>query len=141
MSNIYNYFVNPKIVSYISSEYIDSKKIDVSNPATLNNVQIAVKKVLDDTYNLLDKSKISKNNVNDAIDKFVNVSMKRLNLQPKQRNIAAPVNIRIISCQINLRFIITIFEGIFSITSSYININKIFNNNINIIFISLNEIF
>ena len=94
MSNIYNYFVNPKIISYISSEYIDSKKIDASNPATLNNVQIAVKKVLDDTYNLLDKSKISKNNVNDAIEKFVNVSMKRLNLQPRQRNIAAPVNMR-----------------------------------------------
>jgi len=86
--------VNPKIVSYISSEYIDANKIDVSNPATLNRVQGAVKKVLDDTYNLLDKSKISKNNVNDAIDKFVNVGMKRLNLHPRQRNVAAPVNMR-----------------------------------------------
>ena len=94
MSNIYNYFVNAKTVSYISSEYIDSNKIDVSNSEIYNKVQNAVKKVLDDTYNLLDKSKISKNNLNDAIDKFVNVSMKRLNLNPRQRNIAAPVNMR-----------------------------------------------
>ena len=94
MSNIYNYFVNQKTVSFISSEYIDANKIDVSNPATLNKVQIVVKKVLDDTFNILDKSKISKNNINDAIEKFVNVGLKRLNLQPMQRNIAAPVNMR-----------------------------------------------
>jgi len=94
MSNIYNYFVNQKTVSFISSEYIDANKIDVSNPVTLNKVQVVVKKVLDDTYNLLDKSKISKNNINDAIEKFVNVGLKRLNLQPMQRNIAAPVNMR-----------------------------------------------
>ena len=94
MSNLYGYFVNPKTVSYVSSEYADSNSIDISNQETVNKIQIGIKKALDDTYALLDKSKIQKNNINDAIEKFVNVAMKRLNLQPRQRNIAAPVNMR-----------------------------------------------
>jgi len=94
MSNLYGYFVNPKTVSYVSSEYADSNSIDISNQETVNKIQIGIKKALDDTYALLDKSKIQKNNINDAIEKFVNVAMKRLNLQPRQRNVAAPVNMR-----------------------------------------------
>jgi hypothetical protein len=42
----------------------------------------------------LDKSKIQKNNVNDAIEKFGNVAMKRLQLPPRQRNMATPVSMR-----------------------------------------------
>ena len=94
MSNLYGYFVNPKTVSYISSEYADSNNIDVSNQETSNKIQIGIKKALDDTFALLDKSKIQKNNINDAIEKFVNVAMKRLNLQPRQRNVATPVSMR-----------------------------------------------
>jgi hypothetical protein len=91
MSNLYSLFVNPNIVSYISSEYINNKKLDVTNQEQVNKVQVVIKKVLDETYSLLDKSKISKNNVNDAIEKFINVTLKRLDLPPRQRNVAAPV--------------------------------------------------
>jgi hypothetical protein len=91
MSNLYSLFVNPNIVSYISSEYITNKKLDITNQGQVTKVQQVIKKVLDETYSLLDKSKISKNNVNDAIEKFVNVTLKRLDLPPKQRNMAAPV--------------------------------------------------
>jgi len=91
MSNLYSLFVNPNIVSYISSEYITNKKLDITNQGQVAKVQQVIKKVLDETYSLLDKSKISKNNVNDAIEKFVNVTLKRLDLPPKQRNMAAPV--------------------------------------------------
>jgi len=94
MSNLYSYFVNPKTISYIASEYVDNNNIDVSNQQTVHKIQMVVKKVLDDTFNLLDKSKIQKNNVNDAIEKFVNVAMKRLQLPPRQRNMAAPVSMR-----------------------------------------------
>jgi hypothetical protein len=94
MSNLYNYFVNQKTVSFITTEFIDNNKIDVSNQQNLSKVQSVVKNVLDETYGLLDKSKISKNNITDAIDKFVNVALKRLNIQPRNRNIAAPVNMR-----------------------------------------------
>ena len=31
MSNLYSYFVNPKTVSYITSEYVDVNNIDSSN--------------------------------------------------------------------------------------------------------------
>ena len=91
MSNLYSLFVNPNIVSYISSEYITNKKLDITNQGQVTKVQQVIKKVLDETYSLLDKSKISKNNINDAIEKFVNVTLKRLDLPPKQRNMAAPV--------------------------------------------------
>lgn len=94
MSNLYDYFVNQKTVSYIASEYVDSNNIDVKSQESSNKIQLVVKKVLDDTFQLLDKSKISKNNVNDAIEKFVNVAMKRLNLQPRSRNVPAQVNMR-----------------------------------------------
>jgi flagellar biosynthesis GTPase FlhF len=94
MSNLYNYFVNQKTVSFITTEFIDNNKVDVSNQQNLAKVQSVVKNVLDETYGLLDKSKISKNNITDAIDKFVNVALKRLNIQPRNRNIAAPVNMR-----------------------------------------------
>lgn len=94
MSNLYNYFVNQKTVSFITTEFIDNNKVDVSNQQNLAKVQNVVKNVLDETYGLLDKSKISKNNITDAIDKFVNVALKRLNIQPRNRNIAAPVNMR-----------------------------------------------
>ena len=94
MSNLYEYFVNQKTVSYIASEYVDSNNIDVKSQENSNKIQLVVKKVLDDTFQLLDKSKISKNNVNDAIEKFVNVAMKRLNLQPRNRNVPAQVNMR-----------------------------------------------
>ena len=94
MSNLYEYFVNQKTVSYIASEYVDSNNIDVKSQENSNKIQMVVKKVLDDTFQLLDKSKISKNNVNDAIEKFVNVAMKRLNLQPRNRNVPAQVNMR-----------------------------------------------
>jgi hypothetical protein len=91
MSNLYSLFVNPNTVSYISSEYITNKKLDITNQGQVTKVQQVIKKVLDETYSLLDKSKISKNNINDAIEKFVNVTLKRLDLPPKQRNMAAPV--------------------------------------------------
>jgi len=94
MSNLYEYFVNQKTVSYIASEYVDTNNIDVKNQENSTKIQMVVKKVLDDTFQLLDKSKISKNNVNDAIEKFVNVAMKRLNLQPRSRNVPAQVNMR-----------------------------------------------
>jgi len=94
MSNMYGYFVNPKTISYISSEYADANNIDVSNQETSNKIQIGIKKALDDTYSLLDKSKIQRNNINDAIEKFVNVAMKRLNLQPRQRNVPVAANMR-----------------------------------------------
>jgi hypothetical protein len=94
MSNLYNYFVNQKTVSFVSSEFIDNNKVDVSKQQNIIKVQSIVKNILDETYGLLDKSKISKNNINDAIDKFVNVALKRLNIQPRNRNIAAPVSMR-----------------------------------------------
>jgi len=94
MSNLYNYFVNQKTVSFITTELIDNNKVDVSNQQNLAKVQNVVKNVLDETYGLLDKSKISKNNITDAIDKFVNVALKRLNIQPRNRNVAAPVSMR-----------------------------------------------
>ena len=94
MSNLYSYFVNPKTVSYITSEYVDSNNIDASNTETINKIQIGIKKALDDTFSKLDTSKISGGNVNDAIQKFVNVTMKRLDLQPKSRNVPAQANMR-----------------------------------------------
>jgi hypothetical protein len=94
MSNLYSYFVNPKTVSYITSEYIDSKNIDSSNTDTINKIQIGIKKALDDTFNKLDTSKISGGNINDAVQKFVNVTMKRLDLQPRSRNVPAQANMR-----------------------------------------------
>jgi len=94
MSNLYGYFVNPKTVSYITSEYVDVNNIDTSNTETINKIQIGIKKALDDTFSKLDTSKISGGNINDAIQKFVNVTMKRLDLQPKTRNIATPVTMR-----------------------------------------------
>ena len=94
MSNLYGYFVNPKTISYISSEYADANNIDISNPEISNKIQLGIKKALDDTYSILDKSKIQKNNINDAIEKVVNVTMKRLNLQPRQRNIPVAASMR-----------------------------------------------
>jgi hypothetical protein len=94
MSNLYGYFVNPRTISYISSEYADTNNIDTSNSDIVGKIHMGIKKALDDTYDLLDKSKIQKNNLNDAIEKFVNVAMKRLNLQPRQRNVATPVSMR-----------------------------------------------
>ena len=86
MSQLYPLFVNPKILSYISSEFINYNKIDVSNPNKLNQIQQGVKKALDETFSLLDKSKISKNNVSDAIEKFVNVTLKRLQVPIGNKN-------------------------------------------------------
>jgi len=94
MSNLYGYFVNERTVSYISSEYADANNIDLSNPETSTKIKMGIKKALDNTYSLLDKSKVQKNNINDAIEKVVNVTMKRLNLQPRQRNVAVPANMR-----------------------------------------------
>jgi hypothetical protein len=94
MSNLYSYFVNPKTVSYITSEYIDSKNIDSSNTDTINKIQVGIKKALDDTFSKLDTSKISGGNINDAVQKFVNVTMKRLDLQPRNRNVPAQANMR-----------------------------------------------
>jgi len=94
MSNLYSYFVNDRHISYISSEYADANNIDLSNPDISNKIKMGIKKALDDTYSLLDKSKVQKNNVDDAIEKVVNVTMKRLNLQPRQRNIAVPASMR-----------------------------------------------
>jgi hypothetical protein len=94
MSNLYGYFVNPKTVSYITSEYIDVNNIDASNTETINKIQIGIKKALDDTFSKLDTSKISGGNVNDAIQKFVNVTMKRLDLQPRSRNVPAQASMR-----------------------------------------------
>ena len=86
MSQLYPLFVNPKILSYISSEFVNYNKIDVSNPNKLNQIQQGVKKALDETFSLLDKSKISKNNVSDAIEKFVNVTLKRLQVPIGNKN-------------------------------------------------------
>jgi hypothetical protein len=94
MSNLYSYFVNPKTVSYITSEYVDVNNIDSSNVETINKIQVGIKKALDDTFSKLDTSKISGGNVNDAIQKFVNVTMKRLDLQPRNRNVPAQANMR-----------------------------------------------
>jgi len=94
MSNLYSYFVNPKTVSYITSEYVDVNNIDTSNSETINKIQLGIKKALDDTFSKLDTSKISGGNVNDAVQKFVNVTMKRLDLQPRNRNVATPVSMR-----------------------------------------------
>ena len=94
MSNLYSYFVNPKTVSYITSEYVDVNNIDSSNTETIQKIQIGIKKALDDTFSKLDTSKISGGNVNDAIQKFVNVTMKRLDLQPRNRNVPAQANMR-----------------------------------------------
>jgi len=94
MSNLYDYFVNQKTVSFVTSEFVDNNKVDVSKQQNIVKVQTFVKNILDETYGLLDKSKISKNNITDAIDKFVNVALKRLNIQPRNRNVAAPVNMR-----------------------------------------------
>ena len=94
MSNLYSYFVNPKTVSYITSEYVDVNNIDTSNTETINKIQLGIKKALDDTFSKLDTSKISGGNVNDAIQKFVNVTMKRLDLQPKNRNVPAQASMR-----------------------------------------------
>ena len=86
MSQLYPLFVNPKILSYISSEFVNYNKIDVSNPNKLNQIQVGVKKALDETFSLLDKSKISKHNVSDAIEKFVNVTLKRLQVPIGNKN-------------------------------------------------------
>lgn len=94
MSNLYGYFVNPRNVSYIASEYADANSLDMSNQETNNKIQMGVKKALDDTFAILDKSRVQKNNIDDAIQKVINVTMKRLNLQPRQRNVAAPVSMR-----------------------------------------------
>jgi hypothetical protein len=94
MSNLYNYFVNEKNLSFITTEFIDNNKVDVSNQVNIVKVKNFVKNVLDETYGILDKSKITGNNINEAVDKFVNVSLKRLNIQPRNRNVAAHVNMR-----------------------------------------------
>jgi hypothetical protein len=94
MSNLYSYFVNPKTVSYITSEYVDVNNIDSSNTETIQKIQVGIKKALDDTFSKLDTSKISGGNVNDAIQKFVNVTMKRLDLQPRSRNVPAQASMR-----------------------------------------------
>jgi hypothetical protein len=96
MSNLYNYFVSENRLSFITTEFIDNNKnkIDLTNQASLLKVKQHVKKVLDDTYGLLDKSKISGNTINDAIDKYEKVVLKRLNIQPRDRNVAAQVNMR-----------------------------------------------
>jgi len=39
MSNLYSYFVNPKTVSYITSEYVDVNNIDSSNTETIQKIQ------------------------------------------------------------------------------------------------------
>ena len=52
MSNLYGYFVNPKTISYISSEYADANNIDISNPEISNKIQLGIKKALDDTYSI-----------------------------------------------------------------------------------------
>jgi hypothetical protein len=94
MSNLYGYFVNERTISYISSEYADANNIDISNPETSNKIQLGIKKALEGTYSILDKSKVQKNNINDAIEKVVNVTMKRLNLQPRQRNMPVAASMR-----------------------------------------------
>lgn len=94
MSNLYDYFVNDRTISYISSEYADANNIDISNPEVSNKIKLGIKKALEGTYSILDKSKVQKNNVNDAIEKVVNVTMKRLNLQPRQRNVQVPASMR-----------------------------------------------
>lgn len=94
MSNLYGYFVNERTISYVSSEYADANNIDISNPEISNKIQLGIKKALEDTYSILDKSKVQKNNINDAIEKVVNVTMKRLNLQPRQRNIPVASSMR-----------------------------------------------
>jgi len=128
MSNLYNYFVNQKSVSFITSEFIDSNKVDVSNQQNLIKVQSVVKNVLDETYGLLDKSKISKNNLTDAIDKFVNVALKRLNIQPRNRNIAAPVNMRMpAQYSSNTRLLPDTTEGLDSRYNKYMDEYKNFN--------------
>lgn len=86
MSQLYPLFVNARVLSYITSEFVNHNKIDVSNPNKLNQIQVGVKKALDETFNLLDKSKISKHNVSDAVDKFVNVTLKRLQIPIGNKN-------------------------------------------------------
>ena len=86
MSQLYPLFVNARVLSYITSEFVNYNKIDVSNPNKLNQIQQGVKKALDETFSLLDKSKISKNNVSDAIEKFVNVTLKRLQVPIGNKN-------------------------------------------------------
>ena len=52
----------------------------------INQIQQGVKKALDETFSLLDKSKISKHNVSDAVEKFVNVTLKRLQIPIGNKN-------------------------------------------------------
>jgi hypothetical protein len=95
MSKLYNYFVNQETLSLITNEFIENKKVDVSNQQNLIKVQNLVKNVLDETYGSLDQSKlVSKQNIIEAKDKLISVALKRFNIQPRNRNIAAPVNMR-----------------------------------------------
>ena len=86
MSQLYPLFVNPRVLSYITSEFVNHNKIDVSNPNKLNQIQQGVKKALDETFHLLDKTKISKHNVSDAVEKFMNVTLKRLQIPIGNKN-------------------------------------------------------
>jgi len=86
MSQLYPLFVNPRVLSYITSEFVNHNKIDVSNPNKLNQIQQGVKKALDETFHLLDKTKISKHNVSDAVEKFMNVTLKRLQIPISNKN-------------------------------------------------------
>jgi hypothetical protein len=127
MSNLYSYFVNPKTVSYITSEYVDVNNIDSSNTETIQKIQIGIKKALDDTFSKLDTSKISGGNVNDAIQKFVNVTMKRLDLQPRNRNVPAQANMRMpVQHSTNTRMIND--ESIEKKTNNYMKTYREFNN-------------
>ena len=127
MSNLYSYFVNPKTVSYITSEYVDVNNIDASNTETIQKIQVGIKKALDDTFNKLDTSKISGGNVNDAIQKFVNVTMKRLDLQPRNRNVPAQASMRMpVQHSTNTRLIND--ESIEKKTNNYMKTYREFNN-------------
>ena len=127
MSNLYSYFVNPKTVSYITSEYVDVNNIDASNTETIQKIQIGIKKALDDTFSKLDTSKISGGNVNDAIQKFVNVTMKRLDLQPRSRNVPAQASMRMpVQHSTNTRMIND--ESIEKKTNNYMKNYREFNN-------------
>jgi hypothetical protein len=127
MSNLYSYFVNPKTVSYITSEYVDVNNIDASNTETVQKIQVGIKKALDDTFSKLDTSKISGGNVNDAIQKFVNVTMKRLDLQPRNRNVPAQASMRMpVQHSTNTRMIND--ESIEKKTNNYMKTYREFNN-------------
>jgi hypothetical protein len=92
MSNLHDLIVNDRHINYISSELADANNMDMSNPIIQNKIKRTVTDVLEHTYNIFDKSKI--HDVNEAINKVVNVTMKRLKLEPRQRNVAVPVNMR-----------------------------------------------